>query len=314
MVEEMIIKYQKGSPIEDSLKLSLIDKALISKQVTVHHSEVTKFARRCVIITKEELAKEISTAINGKPLFYKKNEYIQATPNLAYMITDEWSWASCLLFYVLFNSTAREQDYNRTKKFIERYRLNLQVIFSEVYRHAKNLDELYGQLQNGQIFFNTELFIKELRRQKVKYSLSDNKLLVFFNNVTIADDNAELRYKEVIVKIEEWKVLGFALRFEHFDYFSSSHQPVYLHPFLHPTRMPYFSNDILYWCIPDYKLYIESLTNLVYAKDINMGQSVSTLANISTVYNDLRKLWNNLRVTYRTRAELSDRIFKYYLK
>lgn len=310
----MIIKYQKGGKITDDLSLSLIDKAIITKQLTVHHSEVTNFARRCRSVSKETLAKEVGELIRGKPLFYKKNEYIQANSSTGYIIKDNWSWSTCLLFYVLFNSTNREVDYRRTKNFIEQFRLNIQTIHAEVYRHSSNLTSLYGELQNGNEFFSVDLFLRELRKQKVRYAIEENKLLLFFNNVTIKDNNGEISYKEIILKIEEWRITGFALRFEHFDYFSSSHQPVELHPLLHPTRLPYLANSVLWWCIPDYKLYIEAIKNHVYAEGVHRGQHIAGLHNIVTHYNDLRRLWGGLRVAYKNRSELSDKIFQNYLK
>lgn len=204
-------------------------------------------------------------------------------------------------------------DYHRGKEIAFQLNESVRVQYNRTMATMKTLRnavvavEGYNSLGIPQ-FFNVKECVRLARRHKFKAWHHTDKAFLELRNVNLGDkQSGYMIYNKIIVVLKDWKIDGFLLRFNNFDYSSYWNIEAIVHPRL-----------LTPFCHMDFGMTIASRQSdmdgfLLALKDSitehRPARYIKSLPEITQGFMRYRSLWATHRFLTNDRTELSKEIF-----
>jgi hypothetical protein len=260
---------------------------------------------KCRLIDEADLQSLLkdSPSLVSKPfIIWKDREQAVFTDSLKRI-----DWEIILKLWILASSGSPQRNFKEVVAFIENQKMlraHQSQIIEELYRSIKEFSFSDTQTFN---FFNVEKFLKVCKNKAIKALSHNDKVVVEFSDVKLGSDKEGfILYDKIIIFVKDWKIDGFSLRFKEFDYSSYWEVQLNLHP---KIAVPICFNDFLSFVPKDYEIFAESIKD---AATVYTGTGLATIDQIILKFNDLRKIWNQNKLSGLDRVTLSKQIFNEY--
>lgn len=282
----------------EGVQFSLRDYCIASLSLNVSIDELRVFSKQLKVIDDIEYF-----ALTQNETQQITKSFILFQDKILVLFPDVINWSTLITAYALSHSTTIDESLiQEIKDSLEFTKLNLQTFLLQKDKYESDLKEHKYNLFRPLEFFDAEKLVLEFEDKADSVKIVSNKVVVSYKNIKIGNDvDGYLTYNDIIVFISKFRIDGFLLRFDNFDYSSYWNFPIILHPVL---SVPYGRNNILEF-IPanNYSIFAEVITETV--KD-----NSNSMAVIIEDFQMLRKLWNQNKVSITDRLELSKAILR----
>lgn len=297
----MINKPKKLTYAGNSIDFSIKDYAVASYRLRVNQKSLKNLDIR---ILDNETYQDIINFyppdnIGGK-YYLRKNKYY-----LIFFVNAIDKYKILMKAYVMDKTLTPKEESDKLDAYFYEIQQNLSLYNTKFQQLVAAQKEL--KKENGRFyFFNADNFMNKVRTKGYKASIYKDLASIEFNNIKVGNENeGYLLYNKIIIFIKNFKIDGYLLRFEHFDFSSYwNMDEVSFHPNI---QLPYGYNEQLsYLPEDDMDMYVESLISLVKDYKRNNGRMKSIIED----FNLCRKLWSSLKYDIEDRRKLSKAILK----
>ena len=286
-----------------SLEFASRDFAISS--ICLNESVVTlkAFAKQCLVIDDKELTRLLST-----PTTEIKKEYIIWEDGNVVIFAKYANWMLLNMLYALHSvPIPSSKMYQKVIAFNESRSMEMALYSNTMKVFEQKLTVHINNFYSEQIpYFNARKLVRLAKAMDINASQSKDKVLFRYKNVKYVSVEGSIFYNEIFIFIKDFKIDGFMLRFDAFDFSSYWNIPVILHPFL---AVPFGFNSHLDFLPPqNYQAFAEAIHKMVTAEIEGVGFK-DTRALIQD-FQDLQRMWAGNKMRALERIELSKLILE----